>query len=102
MALIVLAAICILACMFVLFVLFQWTRDTKRKTTTRAAVDDAAGGTSEKTRLQAADRASTEKRHAFPEGHAAPRAGRAVALAGLDATAANGLLTRKSSGVEVG
>ena len=75
MALIVLATICLLACVFLLFVLFQWTRDTKHRATTRAAVDDAAGGSSEKTRLQAAARASTEKRHAFPEGHAGSRAG---------------------------
>jgi len=58
---IVLAAICLLACVFLLFVLFQWTRDTKRKTTTRTGVGDAAGGTSEKTRLEVAARASTEK-----------------------------------------
>jgi hypothetical protein len=48
MTLIVLAAICLLASAFLLFVLFQWTRDTKRKTTVRAAVDDdASGGSSE-------------------------------------------------------
>jgi hypothetical protein len=75
MALIVLAAICLLACIFFLFVLFQWTRDTKRKTTTRAAQHDAAGGRREKTRLKAADRASREKRQAFPEGHAGSGAG---------------------------
>src|SRR5882757_3725505 len=75
MALIVLAAICLLACTFLLFVLFQWTGDTKRRATTRAAVDDAAGGSREKTRIQAAARASTEKRYALPEGHAGSRAG---------------------------
>src|SRR5258705_9778165 len=75
MALIVLTTICLLACAFLLFVLFQWTRDTKRKTTARAAVDDAAGGGREKTGLQAAARESTEKRHVFPEGHAGSRAG---------------------------
>ena len=52
MTLIVLATICLLACVFLLFVLFQWTRDTKRKTTTRTAVDDAAGATGEKKRLR--------------------------------------------------
>ncbi len=65
MALIVLAAICLLACVFLLFVLFQWTRDTKHKTTTRTAVDDAADGTSEKTRPEVAARASTEKQDRF-------------------------------------
>ena len=65
MTLIVLAAICLLACLFLLFVLFQWTRDTKRKTTTRTAVDKAARGSKEKTRLQVAARASTEKHDRF-------------------------------------
>ncbi len=45
MALIVLVAICFLACVFLLFVLVQWTRDTKRKTTTRP---DAANSVGEK------------------------------------------------------
>jgi hypothetical protein len=49
---VVLAAICLLAWVFLLSVLFQWTRDTKRKATTRPAVDEAAGGTREKTRLE--------------------------------------------------
>ena len=35
MAIIVLTAICLLACVFLLFALVQWTRDTKRRTTTR-------------------------------------------------------------------
>src|ERR1700747_769641 len=65
MTLMVLAATCLLACVFLLFVRFQWTRDTKRKTTTRTTVDDAAGGSSEKTRLQVAARASTEKHDRF-------------------------------------
>jgi len=72
MTLIVLAAICLLGCAFLLFVLFQWTRDTKRKTTTRTAVDHAAGSS----------KAGAVSR----------------AVAGLDATGANGLLTRKSQG----
>jgi hypothetical protein len=45
MALIVLAAICFLACVFLLFVLVQWTRDTKRRTTTRPMLDSEAGPT---------------------------------------------------------
>src|ERR1700747_846567 len=65
MTLIVFVAFCLLACAFLLFVLFQWTRDTKRKTTPRTTVDDAAGGSSGKTRPQAAARASTEKHDRF-------------------------------------
>jgi hypothetical protein len=48
MTLIALAAICLIACGFFLFVLIQWTRDARRKTITRTAVDDAAGRTNEK------------------------------------------------------
>jgi hypothetical protein len=47
MALIVLVTICFLACVFLLFVLVQWMRDTKRKTTTRSAVDSEVGETRE-------------------------------------------------------
>jgi len=47
MALIVLATICFLAYVFLLFVLVQWMRDTKRKTTTRPAVDSEVGETRE-------------------------------------------------------
>jgi hypothetical protein len=64
MTVIVLAAVGFLACAFYLFVLFQWTRDTKRKTTT---VDDAAGETSEKKRPRiVASRGSSEERNRFP------------------------------------
>lgn len=45
MAFIVLATICFLACIFYLFVLVQWTQDTKRKTTTRPEVDSKVGET---------------------------------------------------------
>src|SRR6266850_1960234 len=48
MALVVLATVCFLACVFLLFVLFEWTRDSKRKTTNRTAVNDSAGETDEK------------------------------------------------------
>jgi len=66
MILIVLAAICLLACVFFLFVLFQWTRDPKRKTTTRTAVDDAAGETCEKKRPRiVASRETSEKHDRF-------------------------------------
>jgi hypothetical protein len=63
---IVLAAVGFLACAFFLFVLFQWTRDTKRKTTTRTAVDDAAGESSEKKRPQVVgSRRAADKRGRF-------------------------------------
>ena len=66
MTLIVLAAICLLACLFFLFVLIEWTRDAKRKTTTRTAVDDAAGETSEKKRPRiVASRETSEKHDLF-------------------------------------
>jgi hypothetical protein len=98
MALIVLAAICLLACMFLLFVLYQWTRDTKRRATTRAAVDDAAGGSREKLGyrrlLEHLQRSAT----LFPKVTPGPEQERAVAFAGPEATGSNGLLTRKSSG----
>lgn len=45
MALIALATICLPACVFLLFVLYQWMRDTKRKTTTRPAVGNEVGET---------------------------------------------------------
>jgi hypothetical protein len=47
MALIVLTTICLLACVFLLFVLCQWMRDAKRKATTRPAVDNEVGETRE-------------------------------------------------------
>jgi hypothetical protein len=47
MALIALTTICLLACVFLLFVLYQWMRDAKRKTTTRPAVDNEVGETHE-------------------------------------------------------
>ena len=45
MALISLTTICLLACVFLLFVLIQWTRDTKSKTTTRPEVGSRVGET---------------------------------------------------------
>jgi hypothetical protein len=84
--------------MFLLFVLFQWTGDTKRRATTRAVVDDAAGGGSEKLGykplLEHLQRSATLLRKVTP----GPEQERAVAFAGLDAIGANGLLTRESSG----
>jgi hypothetical protein len=47
MPLIVLTMICFLACVFLLFVLVRWMRDTKRKTTTRLDVGSEAGETRE-------------------------------------------------------
>jgi len=63
MTLIALTTICFLACVFLLFVLFQWTRDTKRKATTRTAVDDAAGETGEKKRPQIVGLKRTNEEH---------------------------------------
>ena len=70
MTLIVLATICYLACVFLLFVLFQWTLDTKRKTTARTAVDDAAGETNENKRLQVVGSQRTVEKTAPLGGHA--------------------------------
>src|SRR5262245_45827291 len=53
MAFIVLVAICFLACVFFLFVLVQWTRETKRKTTTRPVVKNKAGEKREENRRHA-------------------------------------------------
>jgi hypothetical protein len=64
MVLIILAAVGFLAGALFLFVLFQWTRDSKRKTAGPTAVDDPSGETSEKELLQTA-RASTEKQDRF-------------------------------------
>ena len=48
MALIVLATICFLACVFLLFALVQWMRDGKRKTRTRPEAGNKAGEPHEK------------------------------------------------------
>jgi hypothetical protein len=61
MTLIVLAAMCLFACGFFLFVFFQWTRDSSRKATTRAAVDDGAGETNEKKLQIVSPRRNIEK-----------------------------------------
>jgi hypothetical protein len=97
MTVIVLAAVGFLACVFFLLVLFQWTRDTRRKTTT---VVDAAGETSEKKRPHiVGSRRTVEKRDRFGGGHAGSRAGEVGRpVAGPDATSANGLRTRRSPG----
>lgn len=63
MALIVLTAICLLACVFLLFVLVQWTRDGKRKKTTRHVVDDDVRETRETKRPHiVSDRKTVEGR----------------------------------------
>jgi hypothetical protein len=69
MALIVLVTICFLACVFLLFVLVQWMRDTKRKTTTRPEVDSKVGETREERRLHAVgSRTKAERRNHFKAG----------------------------------
>jgi hypothetical protein len=66
MTLIVLAAICFLACVFLLFVLVQWMGDTKRKTTNLPEVDSKAG---EEKRLPAVtSRRTVERRDRFKVG----------------------------------
>jgi len=65
MVFVFLTAVGFLACAFFLFVLLQWTRDTKRKTAAPTAIDDNAGETSGKKRPMAAASASTEKRGRF-------------------------------------
>jgi hypothetical protein len=52
MALIVLAAICFFSCVFLLFVLVKWMRDTKRKTKTRPVVDNNVAETHKERRPQ--------------------------------------------------
>ena len=63
MTVIVLAAVGFLACAFYIFVLFQWTRDTKRKTATRSAEDDVAGETSAMKRPQLVGSRKTPEEH---------------------------------------
>ena len=99
MTLIVLAAICLIACGFFLFVLIQWTRDAGRKTITRTAVDDAAGRTNEKKLHIVGPRRNIE----VPDSASGSSCWSLVsedvrAVADLDAASANGLLTRKSPG----
>ena len=97
MALVVLATVCFLACVFLLFVLFEWTRDSKRKTTNRTAVNDSAGETDEKKLQIVSPRRASKRGIAFREAHAGSRVwenGRGIA--GLEAASANELLTRKS------
>ena len=48
MALTVLIAICLFACAFYLYVLFQWMRDKKREPTGRPAIGEESGKTGHK------------------------------------------------------
>jgi hypothetical protein len=66
MMVIVLAAVGLLACGFFLFVLFQWSRDTKRKHVNPTAVDDKTGDSDKKDHPQAAALASTKKQQRSP------------------------------------
>lgn len=52
MAIIVFIAICLLACVFLLFALVQWTRYTKRRTTTRLTTAKEEGEAHEGKRRQ--------------------------------------------------
>ena len=69
MALIVLVTICLLACVFLLFVLVQWTRDTKRKTTTRPDAANNVGEKREEKRPHTVgSRRTAERRDRFKAG----------------------------------
>ena len=98
MTLIVLAAICLLACAFLLFVLFQWTRDTKRKTTLTLRWTTQLAAVAKKLNFKPPPEHPQRSAMLFRKVTPGPEQERAVAFAGLDATGANGLLTRKSSG----
>ena len=66
MALISLTTICLLACVFLLFVLIQWMQDTKRKTTTRPEVHSRARETRATRRPHiVGDRRTVERRDRF-------------------------------------
>jgi hypothetical protein len=64
-ALIVLATISFLACVFLVFVLVQWKLDTIRKSTTRPEVDSKIGETREEKRPHTAGSRSVERRDRF-------------------------------------
>src|SRR6266852_1749945 len=69
MTLIVLATICLLACVFLVFVLYQWMRDTKRKPTTRPPVDNKLGEAREEKRPYViGPRRAVERRDRFKGG----------------------------------
>ena len=64
MALIVLAAICFLACVFLLFALVQWTRDTTRRSTVRPAVNSEESQAREEKRTHVVgSRRAPKRRH---------------------------------------
>jgi hypothetical protein len=65
MALIVLATICFLACVFLVFVLAQWMRDKKRRAGTRPAADNKSGERREKQPQTVDSRRTEEKRDLF-------------------------------------
>lgn len=68
MALIVLATICFLACVFLVFVLVQWMRDTKRRAGTRPAADNKSGEPREKQPQTVDSRRIEEKCDRFKVG----------------------------------
>jgi len=66
MPLILLTTICLLACVFLLLVLYQWMRDTKRKATTRPGADNEVGETREEKRPHViGPRRAVERRDRF-------------------------------------
>jgi hypothetical protein len=70
-----LATICCLACVFYVCVLFQWMRDTQRKTTTRPGMDSDAGEPYEKKRphIVGSGRAADRQNRIVVRSDPAPR-----------------------------
>jgi len=65
MALIVLATICFLACVFLVFVLVQWMQETKRRAGTRPAADNKLSEQREKQPQTVDSRRTKETRDRF-------------------------------------
>jgi hypothetical protein len=63
MTVIVLATICFLGCGFLLYVLFQWTRETKRKRASRSAIGDEVGQAGQKRQPYIVGSRGAAKRH---------------------------------------
>jgi len=63
MTLIVLVTICFLGCGFLLYVLFQWTRESKRKPASRSAIGDEVGQAGQKKQPHIVGSRRAAKRH---------------------------------------
>jgi hypothetical protein len=96
MILIALVTICFLACGFLLYVLFQWTRETKRKPASRPTIGDEAGKAGEKKQpyLGSSRKAAGSDRRALrSRGTRSMTGNRKDAVP--SAVTANGMRTRK-------